>query len=337
MSGDSVDVDATDNVDLHLRLLAGPLGEPADHILSSPKNIRVARGTANVSGVRFSAVSSRNGGYFVLEVGTRAGDLLPIRSEKLIVLSDRLKTEGKANSIFELNANDNLVRVPGIGKKYAARLAECKFYTIRDLGTIAGGAAAHDERMKLLESIRRDRGALTAAKLSDLLRDAQTVVQRDDALRLSASAHAPTGDLESVESPVTPQPQPLDDGAPPLLNLNHVGDGVIVSPPAAPPAKRQRTNTAEMAAPTSPTLAPITSALPAIKHVTVQAMGQASQVPASKVKRVEDTPLGVTPIHSKQAVPVDEVDQMINSDTVGDQVLHGGSAFSDLSEFELSF
>lgn len=173
----------TANMHLALRLVSGH-GLYVDHYLNNPQSLvfPFTDGRAFVSGLKFLAVSSRNGGFFQLEftpTNLSANMSVPaVRSPELHVLSERLKNEHKAASILDLSPDDQLVRVPGIGKRYAAKLAEQGLKTVRDLASIDNSPQARDRRLQLLNDVRKDRGALTEAKLAELLREAKTVVRR---------------------------------------------------------------------------------------------------------------------------------------------------------------
>jgi len=175
----------TSNHQVRLRLLSGT-GCYADQILNAPLFVfSLVNGRCTVSGVRFSAVSSRNGGFFQFELSLCAPQdtaVAAVRSQEIRVLSERLKNEPKADNISELHSGDSLVRVPGIGKKYAARFRELGLMSISDLAAVNHSEYNGKQRRELLEAVRKDRGALTEAKLNDLIKDAQSVVDRDQCM-----------------------------------------------------------------------------------------------------------------------------------------------------------
>eukprot|EP00301_Raphidiophrys_heterophryoidea_P009738 c1445_g1_i1.p1 GENE.c1445_g1_i1~~c1445_g1_i1.p1 ORF type:complete len:442 (+),score=124.87 c1445_g1_i1:72-1397(+) len=171
--------------DIQIRLFCGA-GIFADHLLNtaSPLTFPLTNGKCVVSGLRFLAVSSRNGGFFQFEASlcsptTTTNTVPPVRSPEIRVLSERLKNEPKADDISELRGSDSLVRVPGIGKKYAARFRQLGLKSIRDLATVSDANHMGKRRRELLEAVRKDRGALTEAKLNDLINDAQSVIDRE--------------------------------------------------------------------------------------------------------------------------------------------------------------
>ena len=137
-----------------------------------------------IKGLKFSAVSSRNGGYFHFEFSLRSPAGLkidPVLSCKIRVLSERLKNEVKARSVLDLTSVDKLLRVPGIGKKYAKKLAERGFRTVGDLSSVMERDSPQSIRKRhlLIDAVRDDKGSLTEGKLKDILREARAVVQRE--------------------------------------------------------------------------------------------------------------------------------------------------------------
>lgn len=164
----------TNSWTLSVRLMCGS-NQFVDHFLSTPTSgFVITSGRAIISGLRFNAVSSRNGGYFRLHfaIPSCVANVNPIFSSDFRVLSERLKSEGKVSSLLELSPADPLSRAPGIGKKYAARMAEHDIATVQDL------AEMDDKKRKgLLESIRKDRGALTESRLTELCMEAREVVR----------------------------------------------------------------------------------------------------------------------------------------------------------------
>jgi predicted flap endonuclease-1-like 5' DNA nuclease len=186
-------VDANQNVfphtpgwQLHGHLYSNN-GSCIDHFVNAPViAFPFHDGKAVVSGLRFSAVSSRNGGSFYFDFSVKASadaqlsQGVKTKSPEFRVLSERLKNEAKAESIFDLQADAPLARVPGIGKKYAARMTEFGLHTIQDLAAMNLMDPAI--RKQLLDIVRRERGALTEIKLDALCRDAQLVVANSDEL-----------------------------------------------------------------------------------------------------------------------------------------------------------
>jgi len=156
------------------KLLRGPKGMD-DTALAFPLNA----GRAVISGLRFQAVSSKNGKTFSLEFSIPSDEVATSKSAPIIVLSERLKNERKAAVITDLRPSDDIARVPSLGKAYCQRLNQLGFRTVADLATIPVSPADRQVRLQLLNRLRKDRGALTEAKLMNLVRDAHKVVQAE--------------------------------------------------------------------------------------------------------------------------------------------------------------
>jgi hypothetical protein len=206
----------TDGYILCVHLLSGH-GVQVDHYLANAEALQFpfVDGIADVAGLRFLAVSSRNGGHFRFQFTTKGNiPVNALNSEELHVLSERLKNEHKAESILDLGPDDPLVRVPGIGKKYAAKLSEQGLVTVRDLADIDSSPSARGKRLDILNSVRKDRGALTEAKLVELLRDARTVVKRDSGMEDDEVEEPPAKRQKIVETfqfkPLTDMDLPFD-------------------------------------------------------------------------------------------------------------------------------
>eukprot|EP00299_Pterocystis_sp_00344_P008281 c3073_g1_i1.p1 GENE.c3073_g1_i1~~c3073_g1_i1.p1 ORF type:complete len:384 (-),score=60.98 c3073_g1_i1:124-1275(-) len=171
----------TEGYTLCVRLMSG-IGQAADELLMSSEALQfpVMSGEVDVAGVRFLAVSSRNGGHFNLKFVITPNIMEPVLSEPIAIRSERLKNENKAQSMNELTPDDPIARVPGIGKKYATKFAEQGLHTVRDLANVDTSPCGRSRRLDILNAVRRDRGALTEAKLVELLREARSVVKRED-------------------------------------------------------------------------------------------------------------------------------------------------------------
>lgn len=133
-------------------------------------------GVATVSGLKFTKVTSQHGGWFRLEFLSRA--TLPCRSPQIVIRCNRMKSDAKAESESELLPDDDILRIPGMGKAYRKRWKELNFHTIRDLSQIEISAQSRTVRKSLLEKLRKDRGALTEDRLSKILSLARRVVAR---------------------------------------------------------------------------------------------------------------------------------------------------------------
>lgn len=174
----------TDNLTLDIHLISGH-GVIIDQFLCHSDSLQfpIIEGEADIAGLKFLAVSSRHGGHFKLRFevsGCQDGESCePLETDEIQVLSERLKNENKAETLLDLSADDPLVRVPGIGKKYATKLIEQGLKTVRDLAAIDTSPSARPKRLEILNAVRRERGALTEAKLVEMLRDARAVVKRE--------------------------------------------------------------------------------------------------------------------------------------------------------------
>jgi len=133
-------------------------------------------GRAAINGLRFQAVSSKNGKTFTLHFSCTSCDTAASRSAPLVILSERLKNEHKAAAVSDLSPSDPIARVPGLGKSYCQRLNQLGFKTVEDLATIPIAPADRPVRIALLNKLRKDRGALTEARLMHLVREAHHVV-----------------------------------------------------------------------------------------------------------------------------------------------------------------
>ena len=120
LSADNREFTNTQNWQIGVRLVAGN-GIYVDHFLAAPALVfPINDGEATVRGLKFTAVTSRNGGYFQFEICVlhpQDTGIIPVRSQELRVLSERLRHEGKVTSVLELRPNDSILRLPGIGKK----------------------------------------------------------------------------------------------------------------------------------------------------------------------------------------------------------------------------
>jgi hypothetical protein len=177
--------EGTKDWELNVRLISGH-GLYVDHFLGQPNiHFPIRNGKIHIFGLKIGAVSSRNGGHFKFECTVQTPEAitcigkLQFASSEFQILSERLITDRKVDSILQLSASDNLSRVPGIGKKYTSKLREQGIYTVHDLSTLDSSPSARDVRVNLLAMIRKDRGALTEQKFSELIRDAKTVAERE--------------------------------------------------------------------------------------------------------------------------------------------------------------
>jgi len=118
-------------------------------------------------------------------------------SEPIQILSYRLFHVPKLESDM-LFPSDPLWKVKGIGPLYAKRFSELGIATVKDLASIDLESLTEDEVRNYVNSLRRDRGALTPAKLFEYVSQAREVVARDGKMR-SGEKHQriETSDLDS--------------------------------------------------------------------------------------------------------------------------------------------
>jgi len=160
----------TANMFIAVRVVSGH-SYYVDHIIQS-KKVPIIEGCATISGVRLFSVSSRFGGTFQLEFNVVENpQIVNVRTPSIVVLSERLRADAKVASILELQPSDSLSRAPGIGKKYAERMAEIGVKTVQDLA-----AVDETKRKEIIEIVRKARGQLTDARLAALCAGAKTVV-----------------------------------------------------------------------------------------------------------------------------------------------------------------
>jgi len=144
---------------------------------------QLSQGRVEISGIRFGAVSSRHGGFFQLRVSLAPSMGVPVcapwLSEKIQVLSYRLFHAPKVG--FEnLQPSDPLSKVKGIRSMYARRFAALGVVTVKDLAELDVQAlqSGSEEAKTLLDSLRKDRGALTVARLHEYIVQARDTVRR---------------------------------------------------------------------------------------------------------------------------------------------------------------
>ncbi len=172
----------TTNWSVLVRLVSAEDGNPLHPRLLESTNInglryRVTNGMVSISGLRFLSVSSKQGGNFQLQVSLSPAhshhDVIcpPIASGEITIVSERLKTVGKVDSILELGQLDKLTRVPGIGNQYASRLHEHGITTILDLADLTP-----PQLTAMFDLVRKEKGALTMQTFRELHQGAKMVV-----------------------------------------------------------------------------------------------------------------------------------------------------------------
>jgi hypothetical protein len=141
----------------------------------------VVNGTATISGIRFRAVSSKCGGFFriIVSVCCPTGDQVPkpVLTPNIQVLSYRLYHAPKVP--FEsLRPDDSVSKIKGIGSLYAKRLQALGIERVSQLAAIDVNTIGEPGIKLLLGTIRKDRGAMTMARLTDYIQQARTIVAR---------------------------------------------------------------------------------------------------------------------------------------------------------------
>lgn len=150
-------------------------------------------GRATITGLRFTAVSSKRGGHFQLAVSVVSPDdaksvVETCYASRVQVLSYRLYHSPKV-ALDRLSPSDSLSKVRGIGSLYAKRFANMGIHTVGELAEVDVQSMDDTTQKTILEALRRDRGAMTLAKLENYVLQARTILGRhtgddDDAVCL---------------------------------------------------------------------------------------------------------------------------------------------------------
>lgn len=147
-----------------------------ERFLSHPHVFRDGR--VSIGGVRFSRVSSKCGGFFRLVVAiVKPGPFLMVASDKIQILSYRLYHAPKV-PLEKLGPDDSLAKMKGIGSLYAKRFAALGTGTVGQLASLNLDAMTEMQRSQLLDSLRKERGGLTIAKLQVYIDQARDIVMR---------------------------------------------------------------------------------------------------------------------------------------------------------------
>eukprot|EP00301_Raphidiophrys_heterophryoidea_P002377 c11104_g1_i2.p1 GENE.c11104_g1_i2~~c11104_g1_i2.p1 ORF type:complete len:633 (-),score=160.90 c11104_g1_i2:101-1759(-) len=144
------------------------------------RGVVVHKGTARVAGLRFHAVSSKNGGHFKLQFEIGAPyitESIVCQTPNITILSTRLYHNPKS-SLEKLLPSDGLSRMPGIGKLYAERFEQAGIHSIGALAQLDFGAMTCNEQSQFMEKLRKDKGTMTKQKLDDYILQAKDVMQR---------------------------------------------------------------------------------------------------------------------------------------------------------------
>merc|ERR1712226_1405143 len=141
----------------------------------------VCNGVASISGLKFTKITSQNGGWFRLLFNLRPNRsrsstaLLSHESlSKVVVRCYRMKCESKLSEA-DLKPDSDLRMLKGLGKAYVARWNKLGFHTIADLAKV--DRRCRKARHDLLTKLRRNRGSLTEPKLLSVLELAHRVVE----------------------------------------------------------------------------------------------------------------------------------------------------------------
>lgn len=139
-------------------------------------------GRATITGLRFTAVSSKRGGHFqlgleVISPSDAASAVDVCYPAKVQVLSYRLYHSPKV-ALDRLSPSDSLSKVRGIGSLYAKRFANMGVHTVGQLAELNVSSMDEATRKAMLEALRRDRGAMTMAKLENYVNQARSILGR---------------------------------------------------------------------------------------------------------------------------------------------------------------
>eukprot|EP00301_Raphidiophrys_heterophryoidea_P025815 c8748_g1_i1.p1 GENE.c8748_g1_i1~~c8748_g1_i1.p1 ORF type:complete len:676 (-),score=160.00 c8748_g1_i1:239-2266(-) len=168
----------------------------------------VIGGAVTISGVRFSGVSSKSGGFFriVVTITAQPTSSSPscltaiFKSPPIQVLSYRLFHAPKVAS-EKLQPSDSVGKVKGIGTLYAKRLKSLGIGTVQNLASLDVHQLGDEGCKHLLAALRKDRGSMTLEKLVKYIEDARSIVMRYNS---NGSSTPPS----SRASPA-PSPQPI--------------------------------------------------------------------------------------------------------------------------------
>lgn len=201
-----------DNWKLSVRVIDGYDQDASDKVYGQIHNYMydIHGGMASITGLRFCAVSSKAGGHFRIVVTAvnpcSPSDTVPVSSfisEKIQVLSYRLYHAPKV-SFDKLKADDSVGKMKGIGSLYAKRFAALGIRTVAQLASIDLSTMGEKARKDLLHNLRKDRGAMTLAKLSGYIQQARDIVSRWTSENQTSKRRR----VEETPLNVAPQPRP---------------------------------------------------------------------------------------------------------------------------------
>jgi len=176
-------VDANGNDVSEMMKCVGAVGNPSYVVVD---------GTSTITGIRFAAVSSKFGGAFRLVVGlTQFGSpICQVQSEPIQVLSYRLYHSPKV-SFENMKPDDSVAKMKGIGSQYSKRFQAIGIQTVAQLAALNLSSLSSSDTRTLLGNLRKDRGTMTLAKLTEYVEQASGIVSRH-MQRQNATAHQST-------------------------------------------------------------------------------------------------------------------------------------------------
>lgn len=150
-------------------------------------------GVAHIAGLRFRGVSSKCGGHFRLIVSVSQADsnhliMAPVLSSPVQVLSYRLFHAPKV-SFDQLLPDDSLSKMKGIGSLYAKRFQSLGIERIAQLAAIDINTIGESGLKGLIGNLRKDRGAMTVAKLAEYVQQARDICARAPHLQNANQTH----------------------------------------------------------------------------------------------------------------------------------------------------
>eukprot|EP00300_Choanocystis_sp_HF-7_P033458 c45806_g1_i1.p1 GENE.c45806_g1_i1~~c45806_g1_i1.p1 ORF type:complete len:615 (-),score=155.42 c45806_g1_i1:193-1929(-) len=141
-------------------------------------------------------------------------------SDPIQVLSYRLYHAPKVPT-NQLQGEDSIGKMKGIGAQYAQRLKAVGIATVQDLANVDIEGMGRTSCEALLQRIRKDRGALTLAKLANYINQAREIVARSHDARPNTAPN-PNNNKASVRashSKSNPSLAVMDEGS--LVELLH--------------------------------------------------------------------------------------------------------------------
>lgn len=170
-------------------------GNNADDKLTTSDVDRVFQATSGlvtIKGLRFCGVSSKNGGHFQL-VATVLDrqNASPFFSSPIQILSYRLYHAPKV-PCDQLRPEDSVSKMKGIGNQYAKRLQSIGIERVSQLARLDLNALGEEGCKRLLDSLRKERGALTRTKLEGHIASARAIVDKFENATAEVAHSSPT-------------------------------------------------------------------------------------------------------------------------------------------------